>query len=151
MDAVEGGASVSFLLPFTRTDAQASWQEVLQAVAAGETVLWGAWLGGRLVGTVQLVPSPKANQRHRADVARLLVHSAARRQGVGRALMEDLEREARARGRTLLMLDTRAGDASEALYQAMGWVRFGVVPRMARGTHGPLEDCAFYYKELAAP
>jgi acetyltransferase len=148
LDAVEDGASVGFLWPLPRAEAQAFWREVLASAGRGERYLWGAWLEGRLVGTVQLVPAQKANQRHRADVSKLLVHRTARRRGVGRALMQALEAKALALERTLLTLDTREGDASEPLYQSLGYVRFGVIPGYARGSHGALEACAFYYKEL---
>ena len=149
LDAVEDGASVGFLWPMPREEAQAFWREVFASAGSSERYLWAAWLDGKLVGTVQLVPAQKPSQRHRADVSKLLVHRAARRRGVGRALMHALEAQAQSMERTLLTLDTREGDGSEPLYQSLGYVRFGVIPSYARGSHGALEACAFYYKELA--
>ncbi|MEH1927742.1 MAG: hypothetical protein V7K14_01575 [Nostoc sp.] len=39
VDAVDTGASVSFMMPFTLTDAMIYWQSILPAVADGRTIL----------------------------------------------------------------------------------------------------------------
>ena len=88
------------------------------------------------------------NQPHRAEVAKLLVDPAARRNGLARRLMERLEQEAAAAGRPLLMLDTRAGDRAEALYRAMGWHAFGTVPGHAINKDGGFDDTTFFWKHL---
>ena len=54
VDCVEGGASVSFMLPFGREDGVAFFQQVIASIARGEIVLVAARLEGRIVGTVQL-------------------------------------------------------------------------------------------------
>jgi len=87
------------------------------------------------------------NQPHRADVNKLLVHRSARNQGAGAALMRQLEAAARARGRTLLVLDT-ASDAAERLYQRMGWTRVGIIPGYALLPHGGLCDTTLFWKRL---
>ncbi|HET6519840.1 MAG TPA: GNAT family N-acetyltransferase [Geminicoccaceae bacterium] len=148
VDAVEGGASVSFMLPFRHEEALAYWRGLLPAVAAGRTVLLAALIGGAAVGTVQLGLATPPNQPHRADVAKLLVHRRARRRGVGRALMARVEDEARRRGRTLLTLDTLTGGEAERLYLALGYVRAGVIPGYARLPTGPLGDTSIFYKHL---
>ena len=68
-----------------------------------------------------------------------MVHRRARRQGLGRALMLAAEGEARRRGRTTLVLDTRQGDPSEILYRSLGWQLGGTIPtlREERGRHPP--------------
>ena len=55
IDCVEGGASVSFMLPLARERALAFWRSVARAVAAGERALLVAEDGVGLCGTVQLV------------------------------------------------------------------------------------------------
>ena len=97
-------------------------------MAAGSRVLLAAWLDGALVGTVQLDLGTPENQPHRAEVAKLLVDPAVRRRGVGRALMRRAEQAARAVGRRLLTLDTRAGDVAEPLCRALGWQEAGRIP-----------------------
>ena len=60
----------------------------------------------------------------------MLVHRDARRRGVGALLLQRLEAEARALGRTLLVLDTETGSDAEHLYSHMGWIRAPGVPRL---------------------
>jgi GNAT superfamily N-acetyltransferase len=147
---VYGGAGVSFFVPFTIDDARAFWRErVLPAVCARTRRVIVARANGRIVGTVQLDLSVPPNQRHRADVAKLLVHPTARRRGIARALMIALEAVAQAEGRTLLTLDTVTGSAAEPLYVSLGYVAVGVIPRYARkALSDDLEAATIMYKEL---
>ena len=87
IDCVEGGASVSFMLPLTRDRAVAFWRRVASGVAAGERALLVAEDAQGVCGTVQLVLDLPENQPHRADLAKMLVHRRVRRQGLGAALM----------------------------------------------------------------
>jgi len=149
IDAVEGGASVNFVRPMTRAKAEAWWEGALASHARGERLILAAETEARLNGTVQLILAPQENQAFRADLAKLLVHSRARRQGLGAALMRAAEKEARRIGRTLLTLDTEAGSAAERLYARLGWTKFGVVPGYAmRADNRSLADCSFFYKAL---
>jgi GNAT superfamily N-acetyltransferase len=148
---VHDGASVSFILPFSKDDARRFWTDkVFPGLASGSRRLFVARSGGRIVGTVQLEMAGQPNQQHRAEVVKLLVHPDARRRGIARALMAALEEVARAERRTLLTLDTRTGDRAEPLYLSMGYVPVGKIPRFARGPHSPeLEATSIFYKELA--
>lgn len=146
-DCVAGGASVSFMLPFSRADAEKFFKKVIASVTRGETVLVAAKLDGRIVGTVQLGLDMPPNQPHRADIKKLMVHRSARQHGIGAALMARAEAEAKARGRTLLVLDTASGDA-ERLYARSGWQRVGVVPDYAMWPGGGFCDTTFFWKKL---
>lgn len=148
VDAVEGGDSISFLRGFDADDARAFLESLLPEIEAGRRVLLAAYDGDRLVGTVQLVHAWQPNSRHRSEVVKLVVRREARGRGVGRALLDALEREARAAGRTLLVLDTVAGSVADGLYERLGWVRIGVVPAYAEDPEGHLCDAAFFYKQL---
>lgn len=147
---VYGGAGVSFFVPLTIEQAQAFWREkVLPAVLAGTRRVVIARSGDRIVGTVQIDLATPPNQPHRADVAKMLVHPEMRRRGIARALMGELEAIARSAGRTLLTLDTVTGSAAEPLYQSLGYVTVGVIPRYARASLTPeLESTTIMYKEL---
>jgi len=80
----------------------------------------------------------------------MLVHPAARRRGIGRALMMALEEIARGEGKTLLTLDTVTGSPAEFLYTSLGFVTVGVIPRYARAALTPgLESTTIMYKDLA--
>jgi len=141
---VDDGASIGFLPPLARSEAEAYWQGVL----GPGVVLLVAQSGSRILGTVQLQLAMRANGRHRAEVAKLMVHPDARRQGLGRRLMEAVEVAARREERTLLVLDTRAGDPSNGLYSSLGFVEAGRIPDYARSADGSLDATALYYKRL---
>jgi GNAT superfamily N-acetyltransferase len=147
IDCVEGGASVSFMLPLSRERAAAYWRHVAEEVAAGRRALFIAEDSRGVCGTVQLVFATPENQPHRADVSKMLVHRRARKQGLGAALMRAAEQTARECGKTLLVLDTASGDA-ERLYERMGWVRLGVIPGYALLPNGGLCDTTVYYRTL---
>ncbi len=148
IDSVEGGASVGFLAPMTRAKADAFWQGVIAGIAAGgRRLLVAEDSAGALLGTVQLVFAAAENQPHRADLSKLLVLQSARRNGIGVALMRAAEAEARASGRTVLVLDTATTEA-ERVYQRTGWTRLGALPDYALMPDGSLCDTVFYYKRL---
>jgi GNAT superfamily N-acetyltransferase len=144
------GAGVSFIVPFSFDEARDFWTaKVLPGVLAGTRHVLLARIDRRIVGTVQLDLAAPPNQRHRADVLKLLVHPDARRLGIARALMCALEPLARSEGKTLLTLDTWTGGHAEVLYRSLGYVTVGVIPRYARGSLTPaLEPATFMYKEL---
>jgi GNAT superfamily N-acetyltransferase len=148
IDCVEGGASVSFMLPLPRAKALAFWQSVAASAARGERVLLAAQdPAGAIVGTVQLILDLPENQPHRAEVAKMLVHRSARGHGVGAALLVEAEEHARRLGRTLLVLDT-ASDTAERLYERHGWQRCGVIPRYALFPDGRICATTIYFKSL---
>jgi len=149
IDCVEGGASVSFMLPLPRDRALAFWRGVIDAVGRGERVLLVAEDAQRqIVGTVQMILSMPDNQPHRADVAKMLVHRRARRQGVAQQLMLALDHAARAAGRHVLVLDTVSGSDAARLYERSGWQRVGEVPDYALWPGGGLCPTTFYFKHL---
>lgn len=148
-DCVEGGASVNFVQPMTRAKSEDWWQGALAGHARGDRLILIAEEDGRIDGSVQVVPAGQENQPHRADIAKLLVHRRARRNGLGAALMLAAEDEARRIGRTLLTLDTESGGAGERLYQRLGWTLFGQIPAYATTADGSRrQTCSFFYKSL---
>jgi GNAT superfamily N-acetyltransferase len=147
IDAVHGGASVGFLASLSRLEARAYWLAVFAALGDG-LLLWVAESDGRLVGTVQLGPCLKANGRHRGELMKLLVHSSFRGRGISSRLCDALDAEARARGLTLLVLDTIADSASEAIYRHRGWQAVGQVPDYAAMPGGELRPTVIFYRRL---
>ncbi len=148
VDCVEGGASVGYLAPFSHQEAREVYEGYAAEVDRGCRLLLAAFAEGTLVGTVQVVFAPHPNQPHRADIARMLVRRSARRRGVGRRLMERAEAEARAEGRTLLVLDTVTGDSAERLYERLGWNKVGVIPGYALYPDGQPCDTTVFWKAL---
>jgi GNAT superfamily N-acetyltransferase len=148
VDCVEGGASVSFMAPFTQEQGLAFFRKVANSVVAGDTVQLAAKLDGKIIGTVQLGLDTPPNQPHRADVKKMLVHRSARGRGVGADLMARVEEEARKLGRWLLVLDTVPGDNGYRLYRRAGWTESGIIPDYAMFPDGRLCDTALFWKRL---
>jgi GNAT superfamily N-acetyltransferase len=149
VDCVEGGASVSFLLPMTRAKAVSFWRNVAKSVARGERLLFVAEDGQGIVGTVQVILDLPENQPHRGDVAKMLVHRRARRQGVGERLLQAAEDGARAMNRRVLVLDT-ASDSAARLYTRAGWKVVGVIPEYALLPGGDPCSTTYFYKDLSS-
>jgi GNAT superfamily N-acetyltransferase len=149
IDCVEGGASVSFMLPMSRSKADTFWRRVADSAARGELVVLAAEDGqGKIVGTVQVIWAQPENQPHRGDLAKMLVHRRARRRGIGAALLAAAERAALDAGRTLLVLDTASDDA-ERLYERQGWQRCGRIPGYALMPDGAPCATTIFFKMLA--
>jgi GNAT superfamily N-acetyltransferase len=148
IDCVEGGASVSFMLPMTRAKADAFWRSTAASVARGERVVLAAEDTTRaIVGTAQVILTQPENQPHRGDLAKMLVHRRARRHGVGAALLVAAEHHARRAGKTLLVLDTASPDA-ERLYARHGWQRCGEIPHYALMPDGAPCATTIFFKFL---
>ena len=146
IECVAGGASVSFHHPLPVEQARGFWRGTAGQVAAGRVRLFAAWVEGVLAGTVTLNHYTRPNQRHRADIAKLLVAPAARRRGVAHALMARAEAAAWAMGRTLLVLDTQSGSDGDRLYRTLGWTEAGGIPGYSLSSAGDLEDMTLFYK-----
>lgn len=148
VDAVAHGASVNFMAGFGHEEARAFWRGQLPGLAGGQTRLFVAEAGGRLLGTTLLFFAPQPNAPHRADLGKMLVHSSARRHGLGRRLLATAEAAARDAGRTLLLLDTESGSAGDLLYRSCGWTLAGRVPDHAYRPDGRLAETTMFYKRL---
>ena len=148
VDCVAGGASVSYMAPFSHEQARGVFDVVAEEVERGRRLLLAAFLNGDVVGTVQVVLALPPNQPHRAEIAKLLVRRSARRRGIAELLMERAEAEARVEGKTLLVLDTVTGDDAERLYERLGWTKVGVIPGYALYPDGRPCDTTVFWKAL---
>lgn len=148
-DAVASGASVGYHAPLSPTLNRAFWNGVARQLADGaHRLLIARGADGALLGSVQLVLCTKPNGAHRAEVQKLLVFSAHRRQGVARRLMEAVEEMARGLGRSLLVLDTLKGDFGEPFYERTGWRRAGQIPHFTFEADGTFHDTVLFYKHV---
>lgn len=149
-ETVAAGGSVHFMDPTPMAEAEAYWIKALDGAAAGDRVVLGAFVDGRLEGTVTLFLDTPPNQPFRAEIWKLMVAPGARRQGLARRLMRAAEALAAEKGRTLLNLDTATDGGAAELYESLGWVRAGVIPDYAYKPRGGLTGTAIYYKRIEA-
>lgn len=147
-DAVDGGASVSFLAPLTHEAAALYWAGVADEVSLGGRVVLAAVVGGWIVGCVHLVLAEQPNGHHRAEIQKLMVHSGYRRQGIGAQLLAAAEATALSHGRWLLVLDAEEGSAAERFYAHRGYQRVGTIPHYAQSSRGDYAATVLFYKQL---
>jgi GNAT superfamily N-acetyltransferase len=150
VDCVHGGASLGFLAPLRTEEAAAYWEGLAASVADGTIRLLLARDGSdEVVGTGLLRFEQRPNGRHRAEVSKVMVAPGARGRGVATALMEALEREARAFGIVLLHLDTSEGPGgARGFYEELGWAYVGGIPGYALDPDGTPADNAIFYRRL---
>jgi GNAT superfamily N-acetyltransferase len=151
---VAGGASIGWPTPPAQAVADRFWRQCADDAAAGGRMFWLALERAEdpasVIGTAQLVLSTPPNGQHRADVVKVMVHPRARRQGLAARLMQRAEDEARARGRSLLVLDTLKGCDAERLYPRLGYQISGRIPSYALIGDGTLEATTVMFKRLHA-
>ena len=145
VEAVAGGASISFMAGYTPDEALAFWTA---KVAAPGMIVLVALEGAALLGTVTLAMDTPPNQPHRADVQKMIVAEVARRRGIGAALITAVEAEARTETRTMLVLDTISFSDAARLYERCGWTRAGEIPDYALMPAGGLAPTTVYFKRL---
>jgi putative acetyltransferase len=91
---------------------------------APDVTFWSVWVGDQLAGCGAL----KQLDARRGELKSMRVADAFRGRGVGRALLEHLMAQARARGMTSLWLETGSGpgfEPAQRLYESAGFVRCG--------------------------
>ncbi len=145
--AIIDGGGFGWVAPPGRTAMERYFRGVL---LVPERALFAARLDGVLVGCAQLVRPPRNNeaQAFAAQVMHSFVAPYARGHGVARVLMQRVEEGARALGYHVLNLDVRATqEAAIALYDSMGYVRWGEHPLYAR-VNGQTVPGFYYYKVL---
>lgn len=146
---VAAGGAVGFLHPLARGEALTFWDGHAQGPGPDALALFVVVEDGVVAGTVSLDCRLPPNQPHRGDVCKMMVHPDFRRRGIARALMAAVEAEAVRRGLSLLVLDTRTGDAAQALYASAGFVAVGEIPGYAHDPDGAaLHGTTVMYRTL---
>lgn len=148
IETVANGGSVSFMHPLAPEAAIAFWDNALAAAARNERIVLGALCGEELVGTVTLLLDCPPNQPHRAEIVKLMTRLDTRGRGVATALMQEAEKFAAERGRTLLVLDTATDSGASSLYERLGFTLTGVIPDYALKPYGGLTGTMIYWKRI---
>ncbi len=148
VETVAHGGSVSFMHPLPLQAAETFWRDSLAAADRGERIVFGAFDGEDLIGTVTLLLNLPPNQPHRAEIAKMMTRVSHRHRGVATALLHAAERIAIERGRWLLVLDTAEEEGASGLYERLGFKLSGVIPDYALKPHGGLTGTLIYWKRL---
>jgi GNAT superfamily N-acetyltransferase len=148
IETVANGGSVSFMHPLAPEAADAFWRDALASAERSERIVFGAFDGKSLVGTVTLLLSLPPNQPHRAEIAKMMTRLSHRNRGIATALLHAAERAAIERGRWLLVLDTAVDQGASGLYERVGFTLSGIIPEYALRPHGGLTGTMIYWKRL---
>lgn len=94
----------------------------------GGHFLLGAFAGRELIGAIGCDRDPRRKVHHLAHIIGMMVRPAWRGRSVGRALLAQAMARARAAGVDALTLTVTVGNGpAEALYESMGFRRYGVL------------------------
>ena len=146
-DAINAGGGFGWVSPPPRAVLETYWRGVL--LVPERSLLVGR-LEGVIGGSTQLVRPTRNNeaQAHAATLTTSFVAPWARGHGVARGLLKAVETLAREEGFRVLNLDVRETQtAAIALYEDLGYVRWGVHPHYARVKGKWVAGC-FYSKDL---
>jgi len=145
--AIIDGGGFGWVAPPGRAALEAYFKGVL--LVPGRE-LFASRLDGTLVGSVQLVRPPRNNeaQAFAAHLTHSFIAPYARGHGLAKMITHRAEDGARALGYHALNLDVReTQEAAIALYESMGYIRWGIHPAYAR-VGGRTVRGIFYYKTL---
>ncbi|RFU76253.1 acetyltransferase gnat family domain-containing [Trichoderma arundinaceum] len=148
-----GISSIGFLAPLSDHTAATYWLELLSTVlgpGATTTLLIATAPGSdKVIATVQLARMPKETHAFKGEIRKLMVHPEYRRHGLGRRMMDEVERVAREKfALELLLLDTSKETPARDFYLRTGWTEWGICPGYAKSSSGVKHDCCFFVKSL---
>lgn len=147
-EAVNGGAALGFLAPFTHAEAAAYWHSIRHEIRASAIRLVIAEHDGALIGCGLLALPAFPAMRHRTELQKLCVLASARGNGVGRALMQALHAEAVLNRRSLVVLTTRKGGRPQTFYRKLGYQLAGIIPGYTIDALGNRYDTALMCREI---
>jgi len=146
--AITEGGGFGWLTPPPRQIQESYWRGVV--LVPGRTLLVGR-LDGVIAGSAQLFRPTRNNE---AQAAACTLKSAfvapwARGHGIARMLTEAVEATALAEGFGMINLDVRETQAAAiAMYESLGYRKWGTHPLYARLADGTWVPGHYYYKIL---
>jgi ribosomal protein S18 acetylase RimI-like enzyme len=147
--AITEGGGFGWLKPPPRQVLENYWKGVL---LVPERRLVAGRLDGVIAGSAQLSRAPRNNeaQAFAGTLTSAFVAPWARRRGIGRGIVLEIESLARAMGLAVLNLDLRDTQrAAIRLYEGLGYRRWGTHPVYAR-VEERIVPGHYYYKLLEA-
>ncbi len=149
-EAIIDGLGFDWLEPPGRPALESYWRGVL---LVPERELFVARLDETIVGTAQLVKPARSSETAAFNtvLTTFFVTPWARGHGLARRLLAEVETWARHHGFKQISLDVRASqEAAIALYESVGYVRWGVKPKYALVNREYIPGY-YYIKALAPP
>ena len=147
-DVVNETGTLGFLPAIADDESLNYWLSLRAELRAGSRILLAAYDGERIIGSGQLALASWPSAQHRAEIHKVFVAKEMRGRGVGGLIVRALQKVARLRGRTLLLLNARNGGPGERLYLELGFTKVGVIPGYAIGLNGARHDSGLFYQEL---
>jgi acetyltransferase len=147
-DVVNDTGGLGFLPPMADDEALNYWLSIRAELREGSRILLAAYDGDRIVGSGQLAFPRWPSAHHRAEIHKVFVAKEMRGRGVGGLIVRALQKVAKLRGRTLLLLNARDGGPGERLYLELGFKKVGVIPGYAAGLDGTRHDSGLFYQEI---
>jgi GNAT superfamily N-acetyltransferase len=134
--AVADGEGYPHLPPLTRSQFEETWVRPVTTVV-------GARVGDVLAGAYYLKPNFPGRAAHIAN-AGYLVGRPHRGRGIGRRLVEDSVARAAGLGFDAIQFNlVFADNPARRLYERLGWVQIGRIPRAVEGT-----DAIIYWRAV---
>jgi len=146
VEANRQGSSTGFPYTLEQKEAEDSFNDLRPALSQNERLLWIARDEQGVIGTVQLDLTRPAESPHEAEINTLLVCERAKRRGVGRLLMRELEKTAQDLRFSVVSSDMRSGSEAEAFYRAQGYRCAAFKADSARYSR---KNEVIYYKRLS--
>jgi ribosomal protein S18 acetylase RimI-like enzyme len=97
---------------------------------SGQSLAFGAFNDGQLIGTVTIEFTAKPKTRHKAKLIGMFVHESSRGLGAGAMLVQAALTAAKARAevRVVTLTVTEGNSPAVSLYERCGFRQFGVEP-----------------------
>ncbi|QIM15633.1 GNAT family N-acetyltransferase [Leucobacter insecticola] len=147
-EVVAHGGAIGWVTPPPAEEVEELLRGVVADSPEGNACLMAAWSGAQLLGLGYWSRYTRATNKPHVDIVKLGVDPAARGQGIGRRIMQELIQAARDNQVEVVTLDLRGDNLGGiALYESLGFTRYGVLPRFVALGEDRYDKC-FYALDL---
>ena len=104
-----------------------------------------AEVDNKVVGTMYIEFNVPFVHRHIGTLYSVVVTEAYRGQGICRALFNEIIKVAKAKGCEMITLSVRGGTPAEIVYQKLGFIKYGLLPKGIKEEDHYFDSIFFYY------
>jgi len=101
----------------------------------------------KLIGTGYLCPTGYATTQHYGEISKVMVDPDTQGKGIGKKIMDELERKSKELGFTHLLLDTWDVEYIVKFYEKCGFKQVGRIPEFVK-YKGKYHDSYFFAKKI---